>query len=74
MIRWFKSLFAWRTIRQMGVYAYQQNAVTGKRRAVRLTMGCHSPIDENWLATGEWSEGRRPPPPSALRPAPRMGF
>lgn len=67
MLRWWRSLFAWQTVMRLGVYAYEQNEVTGARRAVRLTTGCHSPIDQIWLDTGERSKPSRPPSPAPLR-------
>jgi hypothetical protein len=64
--RWLRALFAWRTVRETGVYAYQQNDVTSDRRAIRLTHGCHSPLDREWLSGGEITAPPRPPPPEPL--------
>lgn len=51
MVRWIKSLFAWKHVRDMGCYSYFENGVTGRRKAVRNTGG-HSPIDMAWLLAG----------------------
>lgn len=48
MARWIKSLFAWKRVFDGGCYAYFENAVTGKRKAVRATGG-YSPVDVDWL-------------------------
>ncbi len=53
MLRFIRSLFAWRTVRVAGVYAYEQNAITGARRAVRINSGGHSPVDLDWLDAGK---------------------
>lgn len=50
MIRWFKSLFAWRYVRSAGAWDYEINDITG-RRAARNTGG-HSPLDWEWLLAG----------------------
>ena len=63
MIRWFKSLFAWETDFEAGIYAYQENRVTGARRARRVVVGGWSPINWGWLTR---QADRAPPraPPS----------
>lgn len=50
--RIFVAPFAWRDVRDQGVWLYQQNAVTGARRAVRISR-CGQPIDFAWIAAGE---------------------
>ncbi len=60
MIRWLKSLFAWRTVRDTGVWKYQLNEVNGRRRIVRVVDGGYQPVDLMWVRTGEW---RTPGPP-----------
>lgn len=62
MIKWIKSLFAWREVRRSGVWAYYENAVTGSRRALRIWSGGYSPIDIYWL--------ERVDPPGPPFPAP----
>ncbi|MBS7545104.1 hypothetical protein [Ancylobacter oerskovii] len=52
MLRLLKSLFAWRTVRDQGVWLYQENAVTGARRAIRQRHTVWSPIDLEWLEAG----------------------
>lgn len=53
MIRWFRSLFAWKLVRVEAFWAYEENAVTGKRRALSLLAGGYSPWDAEWLGDGE---------------------
>jgi hypothetical protein len=53
MIRWVKSLFAWRVVHEAGVWAYSVNAVTGRRAADRINSGGYSPLDWHWLLAGE---------------------
>ena len=53
MMNWLLSLFAWREHRTTAVWRYDHNTVTGKRRAVRLTMGGWSPLDRQWLQDGK---------------------
>ena len=50
MIRWLRSLFAWRDAFCTGVWLYQENSVTGRRRLVRVLDHGHQPIDRRWLA------------------------
>lgn len=52
MIRWLRSLFAWRTVRRAGVWEYRENAITGRRAAVRIWRGGWSPLDWDWLLRG----------------------
>lgn len=49
MMNWLKSLFAWRKVREVGVWAYLENSVTGARKAVRCISGGYSPLDADWL-------------------------
>ncbi len=55
VIRWIKSLFAWRFVQEKGVWHYYENAVTGARKAVHVS-ACWGPCDIYWLE-------RRDPPP-----------
>jgi hypothetical protein len=50
MIRWLASLFAWREAFRSGVYAYEENAITGERRYHRCRRGGYSPLDIAWLS------------------------
>ena len=61
MRRWFRSLFAWRVVRDTGVWVYLQNDVTGARRVIRGDCNGHQPVDHEWVETGLWSEPGRPP-------------
>lgn len=44
-----RSMFAWHTVFTAGVYRYEENSVTGRRRASRRFQGGYSPIDIAWL-------------------------
>lgn len=48
MIRFIRSLFAWRDAFSTGKWLYQQNAVTGARRALEQTAG-YQPLNARWL-------------------------
>lgn len=65
MLRFFRSLFAWREIARHGVWVYFENEVTGARYADRYIIGGHGgthPAHDRWLAGGDWSyEKPRPP-------------
>lgn len=52
MIRWLKSLFAWREVRSTGVWLYRENAITGQRAAHQIMRGCYQPLDHEWLSAG----------------------
>ena len=52
MIRWLKSLFAWKDIRDSGVWIYSENAVTGQRKAYRYGGGWQ-PLDYSFLRKGD---------------------
>ncbi len=56
MIRLIKSLFAWRDVNIEGKWLYQENAITGRRRAVSLSGG-YSPLDFDWLDEGSLDRG-----------------
>jgi|GEM_PF-2741914 hypothetical protein len=53
MIRWLKAFFAWRFTHECGVWIYSENAITGRRAAHRANSGGHSPLDWEWLLSGE---------------------
>lgn len=50
-MRWFKALFAWRPVKRAGKWVYEENAVTGRRRARSLSAG-YTPLDLDWLDEG----------------------
>lgn len=52
MIRWFKSLFAWRAVRNSGVWVYCENTVTGQRKAHQVAHG-YQPLDREFLRDGD---------------------
>lgn len=58
MIRWLKSLFAWRPVRNSGVWLYEQNELTGQRRAI-LISGCYQPLNYGFLRDGDSVIGRK---------------
>ena len=56
--------FAWRNVREEGVWLYQVNDVTGERRAIRIIYGGFgAPTNSQWLAGGNWERKRPAPPP-----------
>ncbi len=58
MIRFFRSIFAWRTVRDTGVWRYSENAVTGRRKAVWGGYG-YQPVDHGLLGVGDVIYGPR---------------
>jgi len=60
MMRWLKSLFAWRDVRSTGVWLYRENAITGQRAAVQIARGVYQPLDFDWL--NGWDLPLRPHP------------
>lgn len=58
--KWLRAMFAWRDVRDNGTWAYQENTVTGARRAVRIG-ACYSPKDIDWLE-------KRDPPTKPMPP------
>ena len=54
MLRWFKSLFAWRRVSDAGpvagsLWSYWENSITGERKAYQ-EHGGYQPLDWDWLA------------------------
>jgi hypothetical protein len=49
VVKWLKSLFAWQEVFRAGVYIYEENKVTGKRRCFRYIKSGYSPRDMDWL-------------------------
>ncbi len=68
MIRFLRSLFAWREVRNTGLNSYRVNEITGARRIVKLADGAYQPADWGWVRTGEWT-CRAPPPGVVARDA-----
>jgi len=58
MIRWLKSLWAWRTVWSSGVWVYRENTVTGQRSA-HWRGGCYGPLMMDWLRDGDKVYGPR---------------
>lgn len=50
-LHWVRSLFAWRFVRDSGVWLYSENTVTGERKALRIG-SCWQPVDLDWLDNG----------------------
>ncbi len=48
MIRWLRSIFAWETVRDSGVWIYQENRLTDARRVIYVGPG-YQPLDDYWL-------------------------
>ena len=46
---WYKLFGKWMTVRDTGIYLYQQNSKSGKRRILRYKFGGYQPIDRKWL-------------------------
>lgn len=67
MVRWLRSLFAWELKHFTGVWAYYENAITGRRKAIRRGpfYNGYQPQNIQWLNGGEW-EMRRPSPPAGM--------
>jgi hypothetical protein len=52
LVRWLRSLVAWRAVRSTGVWVYCENDVTGQRKAVQVHGG-HQPLDRAFLRNGD---------------------
>lgn len=48
MIKYIKSLFAWKVQFRAGAYSYFENTITGERTATKIHYG-YSPLDTDWL-------------------------
>jgi hypothetical protein len=57
MIKRIRSLFAWRAVRNTGVWLYSENTVTGQREAQWLRN--YQPLDRSWLRSGDVVYGPR---------------
>ena len=58
--RFFREFGRWRTVHDTGVWRYQENTATGRRRILRVNWNGYQPIDYSWLE-GQFSpsgEGR----------------
>lgn len=58
-LRALKALFAWRPVKNTGVWLYEENEVTGQRRATELSGGCYQPLSYEFLRRGDWVHSRR---------------
>lgn len=57
MIKWLKSLVAWKAVRSTGVLVYCENTVTGQRSA--HSRGCYQPLDYDFMRNGDVVYGPR---------------
>jgi hypothetical protein len=48
---------SWTTVRDTGVWLYQQNYRTGARRVRRAQPSGYQPVDQGWVKTGSWTQG-----------------
>lgn len=48
----------WRTVKETASHKYQQQMLTGKRRAVKKDGDVGSPFHTHWLRGGEFRKGR----------------
>jgi len=68
MIRWLRSLFAWRTIYENHAWELRKNTVTGERRWIRkIVGGGHFPIPMVDDDGEPMPRGPRPSPPRPSR-------
>ena len=52
MWKWLRAALAWRTVPMpASIWTYQENRITGKRRAIR-TSRCFQPVNCEWLGGG----------------------
>ena len=52
MLRWLKSLFAWRPVRNTGVWLYEENEITGQRCATEIG-SCWQPLNHSFMRKGD---------------------
>lgn len=72
VFNFFREAFRWHTVFDTGVWRYQENAATGRRRVLKRGAG-HQPINRHWLdhidvAAPALPKGNQ----SAVRPARRV--
>jgi hypothetical protein len=59
-VKWWRALFAWRTVKENSAFTYQVNLVTGRRRVVDGVPHVAIRLDRQWLETGVWTPGLKP--------------
>ena len=47
--RFFREVGRWRTVHDTGVWRYQENTATGRRRILRVNFNGYQPIDASWV-------------------------
>lgn len=52
-MRWLRWIFPWRTVRDNGVWLYQEQSRTGERRAIHRHGAGYQPVNSVWLNGGE---------------------
>lgn len=65
MLRWLRTIFGWRLVRDSGAWVYEENVITGERRATRIAGSGWQPIDAAWLHPARF------PPITTKPPMPR---
>lgn len=58
LVRWLLSPFAWRVVRDQGVWVYSENAITGRRQCWWRGAG-YSPVDYTFMRKGDLIIGPR---------------
>jgi len=51
LLRQLTLWFAWREVRDTGIWVYSENRITGQRKALRISR-CFQPLDWRWLMEG----------------------
>jgi hypothetical protein len=52
ILKWLHSFFSWKPYRDTGIWRYEENAVSGKRRAIKVGP-CFQPLMLDWLREGD---------------------
>lgn len=52
MLRWIKSLFAWRTVKSSSCWVYRENTITGRRKAIWKRTG-YAPMISGFMRDGD---------------------
>lgn len=49
LMRFLREFGNWRTAHDTGVWRYQENTATGRRRILRVSCDGYQPIDASWV-------------------------
>ena len=52
VIAWILTPFAWREDHHTYLWSYEENLITGRRRAIQIHPFGNQPVDHAWLAAG----------------------